>query len=423
MAEFELVDFACNLFEKSSGCRLHRNPDSNKCKVLLLGRWKGQLQQEDIPLPYLKIADHLDYLGCKLYADYSSTRRENGELMKKKVRDQMGSWKSGKFLPLTSRPWSLNSYCLSKLWYKTGCLDLRVGDYNTITSSIKGWLYQDMLIKPQEMMLYRQIDKGGLGLHNVKLRAMAMLIHTFLMQAVSPRFTTNFYLNTLYRWHVLEQREMPDPGRPPHYSVEFFAIIKDVHNNTPLNVAWITVKQWYQILLERGITHTSDDPNSAPTLINSHQEESNPDIDFCNSYKLARIFGLSPDQKSFMFRMLQNLLPTRERQHRCGRSPSPACTFCGEPEDKIIHLFSCPQSIQVTTPLLECLSDHVESITPRHIVNLDIRAPQSWELPAAWLVATCLQYVWENRMSGKEATKHGCKAELIGRLEIMKDSK
>ena len=69
MAEFQLVDLACSLCEKSSGCKLHRNPDSNRCKVLLLGRWKGVLQQEDIPLSYLKVTDHLDYLGCKLYAD------------------------------------------------------------------------------------------------------------------------------------------------------------------------------------------------------------------------------------------------------------------------------------------------------------------------------------------------------------------
>ena len=82
------------------------DPDSNKRKVLLIGRWKGVLQQEDIPLAYLKITDHLDYLGCKLYADYVSTRRENGDILKKTVREQMGSWKSGKFLPLTSRPWS-----------------------------------------------------------------------------------------------------------------------------------------------------------------------------------------------------------------------------------------------------------------------------------------------------------------------------
>ena len=42
----------------------------------------------------------LDYLGVKLYADYSTTRRVNGELMQKMVKDQMNSWKSGKFLPL-----------------------------------------------------------------------------------------------------------------------------------------------------------------------------------------------------------------------------------------------------------------------------------------------------------------------------------
>ena len=43
MAEFQLVDRACRIFERSSGCRLHRNPDTNKCKILALGRWKGTL--------------------------------------------------------------------------------------------------------------------------------------------------------------------------------------------------------------------------------------------------------------------------------------------------------------------------------------------------------------------------------------------
>ena len=67
MAEFQLVDSACLLFEKSSGCRLHRNPNLNKCKVLILGRWRGLLEQEDIPLPYLRMTDHLDYcLACIL---------------------------------------------------------------------------------------------------------------------------------------------------------------------------------------------------------------------------------------------------------------------------------------------------------------------------------------------------------------------
>ena len=142
---------------------MHRDPASSKCKVMPLGRWIGTLEQEDIPLPYLKLTDHLDYLGVKFYAKYATTRKENGEILKKKVKDQIGSWKAGKFLPLTSRPWSINSYCLSKLWYRTACLDLIISDSTAITSSIKGWLYQDLLEKRQDIMVYRQPSMVALG--------------------------------------------------------------------------------------------------------------------------------------------------------------------------------------------------------------------------------------------------------------------
>ena len=127
MADFQLVDQACRLFDLASGCKTHRDPSSDKCKVLALGRWRGTLQQEDIPVPYLKLTDHLDYLGCKLYATYSATRRVNGEALKQTVQDQMGSWKAGQFLLLFQRPWSLNTYCYSKIWYRTGYIHLRLG--------------------------------------------------------------------------------------------------------------------------------------------------------------------------------------------------------------------------------------------------------------------------------------------------------
>ena len=64
-------------------------------------------------------------------------------------QDQLGSLKSGKFLPLTSRPWSLNTYCLSKLSYRTAVIDLRIADHDAIISNFKSWLYQDLLQKPQ----------------------------------------------------------------------------------------------------------------------------------------------------------------------------------------------------------------------------------------------------------------------------------
>ena len=169
---------------------------------------------------------------------------------------------------------------------------------------LMGWLYQDMLLKPQEMMLYRQAELGGLGLHNVKLRALAMLVHTFLAQALCPKFPTNHYLHSLYRWHVLADRDIPDPGRPPYYSPAFFATIKNVHQNTPLNLAWINVKQWYQLLLEDGVTHTVEDTDTPPVLIVSKFEEQNQAADCSNAYRLSRVFGLAPEQKSFLFKLL-----------------------------------------------------------------------------------------------------------------------
>ena len=423
MAEFSLVDKACELFEKSSGCRLHRNPASNKCKVLLLGRWKGTLQQEDIPLPYLKVTDHLDFLGCKLFANYCATRRENGEILKKKVKDQIGSWKSGKFLQLTSRPWSLNSYCLPKLWYRTGCIDLRVGDSSAITSTIKSWLFQDMLEKPQEMVTFRQVELGGLGLQCVKTRAMAMLIRTFLQQAISAKFQVNQYHQQLYKWHVLEERDSPCPGKPPYYSATFFHLIKIVKENTPLNIATVSVKQWYQLLMEMGVTHTSANPNEPPQIIATKLEEKFPGVDLSDSYRLARVFGLSPDQKSFIFKMMQSILPTRDRLARIGKVQSSNCQYCDQIPDSTVHLLTCNYSTEVTTRLQNCLATYLPGITPQDITRLHLPVSESLQLSLTWLISTCLMYVWEQRIAGKAARLDVCRAELFSRLMLLRDTK
>ena len=132
---------------------------------------------------------------------------------------------------------------------------------------------------------------------------------------------------------MLEDRSIPDPGKPPFYSTSFFAIIRDVHLNTPLNVTCISVKQWYSILQESGVTHSNDDQAVPPVLIASKLEENNPDVDLKASYALARKFGLAPDQKSFLFKLLQSLLPTRERLPRLGKAQTDACLFCDEPDE------------------------------------------------------------------------------------------
>ena len=115
MNEFILVDKGSSLFEKASGCILHRDPASGKVKLLPLGRWKGVLQQEDLPVKYIRISDHLDMVGVQLSATFCQTRQVNGEKVQERVKNVVGPWKGGKFMPLVQRPFSVNSFCVSKI--------------------------------------------------------------------------------------------------------------------------------------------------------------------------------------------------------------------------------------------------------------------------------------------------------------------
>ena len=78
----------------------------------------------------------------------------NGDIMTSKIKETMNKWKSGRFLPLTSRPWSVNMDALSKLWFRTGCVDIKEDDSKTMSSAIKSWVYQPNLVKPTECLLY-----------------------------------------------------------------------------------------------------------------------------------------------------------------------------------------------------------------------------------------------------------------------------
>ena len=135
------------------------------------------------------------------------------------------------------------------------------------------------------------------------------------------------------------------------------------------------------------------------------------------------MFSLAPEQKSFLFKTTQNLLPTKERLHRSGKTPSPSCIFCNAPQDTLEHLLTCPHSTEVTAPLLACLASQVDNLTPQDIIHLNIHTPESWELPAVWLVSTCLMFVWEERLAGRRARLDNCRAELLARIALLRSTK
>ena len=134
---------------------------------------------------------------------------------------------------------------------------------------------------------------------------------------------------------------------------------------------------------------------------------------------LVRKFGLDPEQKDFLFKLLQSLLPTQERLARIGKKPSPACSFCDAQVDNNAHLLTCPQGAEITAPLTRFLQGHVEDVTPQ----LTLPTTDSMELPVAWLVSSCLMVVWNDRVRGKISRLTTCQAKLEARLLVLKHTR
>ena len=175
--------------------------------------------------------------------------------------------------------------------------------------------------------------------------------------------------------------------------------------------------------MDKGVTHTCDDPSSPPVLIPSKLELEHPQIDTAASYLLSRKYGLAPEQKEFLFKLLQSLLPTRERLARLGKAQTSACQYCDCGNANTVHLLLCPLGAEVTQPLLRCLASNSENSNPLDLVLLNISTSESLQLPLVWLLSTCLKYIWEERSAGRTARLVNCRAELKARLLVLKHTR
>ena len=428
MQEFYLVDRACSLLEQASGVKLHRNLDSGKVKFLPLGRWRGTLTQEDLPHQYVRLSDFLDFVGVELRATFSLTRKANGDILQTRIKNTVGPWKSGRFMPLSQRAFSANCYALSKVWFKCCVVNLRVQDITVITSQIKSWMYQDLLLKPSELVLYRGTDVGGLGLMCVKMRSLALLVRTFLETSINPKFRHSLFHEQLFRYHVLGESNLPDPGFTPYYDRDFFDLIIHYKNNSPLNIATMTTKQWYSVLLEDKVIMNPATEVSAATLIPVRIETIHPNTDWPAVWKLVRMKGLGSELISFQLKMLHSLLPTRDRVARLGLDEGQAglCLHCRMDVEDLTHcFFDCSRNMVVGLALLGCVQQIIPDLSADAAVRLDFRLRLTDEenMAALYILITGLKYIWEMRSAKKVVLKYKMRAEIEAMVSILRKTR
>ena len=427
MEEFKTVNKALSLFEKASGCRVHRDPANMKCKFLPLGRWRTTLQQEDIPCNYMTLSDHLDMVGVTLMASWSKTRKSNGDALQLRVENTIRPWKGGKFMPVTQRGWTINSYAQSKVWFRTRCVDLRVCDIKKITSSCKSWLYQDMFAKPEEMILHRPHHYGGLGMHSIKYKALAGFINTFLQTAANPLFRQNLLHNLLFRKNVLCEDVPGAPAtNPPYFTDEMFSIIKRVKETSPMNIIHMKEKDWTRLLTEDYITMVSD-VEDGPRYFSPCRAELNAmTTDWELSWANCRRSGVSPELASFLWLMLYDLLSTQARLHRMGSVISPKCKMQGCPDDGTLQheLLHCSKNDGIGHLLVNSLQQSMPSLDPASILRLEFAdQDEAKALAMTWLTAITLSYIWKERQSGSSIRSYRVRAEIEQYINLLRTTR
>ena len=373
----------------------------------------------------MSISDHLDMLGVELRATWVQTRKANGDEVQSRVEKTTRMWRSGKFMPLSLRSWSLNSYCLSKVWFKTHCVDLRQLDVNKIHSCCKSWLYADQFLKPEELVMFRPPSYGGLGIHHVKYKALAALTKTFLETAGNTKFRNSLFHSNLFRFHILQDSSLPNPGFPPFYTQEFFQKIRQVHNETPLNIMKMSEKQWYQLYLEDYCTMEIQEDQQA-RFISTRSELISPSTDWERTWRLSRQKGLGPEHTTFLFRLGHRLLVTKERQNRTNSANSPTCTALGcggqAVEDLEHALVHCQANGNVGMALMNILRLHHPALSVEASLRLELDVPADDELSTVWLLAATLLSIWEQRQASNKVQPYLVRAQLEAKVNQLRQT-
>ena len=426
MEEFTKVDESLTLFENASGCRVHRDPANMKCKFLPLGRWRTTLRQCDIPCNYMTLSDHLDMVGVTLMATWTKTRKANGDILQKKIEHTIRPWKGGKFMPVTQRGWSVNSFALSKIWFKTKCVDLRVCDIKSITSNCKSWLYQDMFAKPEEMILHRPHQYGGLGMHSVKYKALAGFITTFLQTAANPSYIPNLLHSQLYKKYVLHEDVPGAPAvNPPYLTDELFSIIRRVKESSSVNIISMKEKDWTRMLTETFVTMIPDTAEDSQFLP-CRAELASPLTDWELAWATCRQSGVSPELASFLWLMMHRLLSTQARLHRMGAVRSAQCKMQGCNEDGTMQheLLLCEKNDGVGLLLVNCLQQQVPNIHHGNILRLEFgEIGEGLSLAMTWLTAITLRFIWKEREAGANIRKYKFRAELEQYISLLRTTR
>ena len=137
------------------------------------------------------------------------------------------------------------------------------------------------------------------------------------------------------------------------------------------------------------------------------------------------VLGLTPEMRSFLWKMLHCILPTQDRLHRMNmpNAPSPLCVQCTAGEvDGIEHaLLRCNKIKPGADFLLETLKSEIPDLTFERIKYLDFRCEDL--LVPTYLTAATLSQLWISRYCTRNFSWQSFRANVEQKILTLKKSK
>ena len=128
---------------------------------------------------------------------------------------------------------------------------------------------------------------------------------------------------------------------------------------TPLNPTFMSTKEWYLFLLEKNVTRREIDQEGRTEPIPCRMEEKHPEVFWSENFRISKLSGLSPDSKSFLFKLIHELLPSRERINHLTPASTALCWCNSGDVENYQHLFyACSKNSEAGLALLSCVQSY-----------------------------------------------------------------
>ena len=155
-----------------------------------------------------------------------------------------------------------------------------------------------------------------------------------------------------------------------------------------------------------------------------------PSGDWERTWNYLSTRGLSGEQRSFLFKFLHNILPTKKRLFRMKLAESPDCELCehGLEGDLQHSLLSCDHNNVVNDWLIGVLIDLDPGLvdcelSARNILTLDFQINDCKKLAVLFFLTLVFEFIWKKRQAKKSISLMEVHAMILADVSILKQTR